>query len=346
MKERLEYIDMSRGLALLLVMVSHNGGVPFGGYYLMSYYIAVFFILSGLTYYPNKNKAIKKRFNQIIIPYFCYSGFLLIVSFFVMILKNDFSTRRIAQSIVGIIYSRNQIFPDGDIYMNIWNAPLWFLTAFFLSFCLLEYITQLEGMKKFRIEIICILLVVWYLFNKIPVLLPWSLDNVPIFVIFIYTAYWLKKPMEKVVGNMGQKVLIMLVSSVIYVIACNLNKGINLSLRNYGDYTGNDFVKAILLFVICFLGSVLLILLMSIIEKNITANKILSFVGKNTIDYLAIHLLILDMVKCLLKLVGMEATEGILFWIIVAIQDIIMILCSTVWVLMKRKIKNGVCRNL
>ena len=346
MKERFEYIDMSRGLALLLVVVSHNGGVPFGGYYLMSYYIAVFFILSGLTYYPNKNKAIEKRFNQILIPYFGYNGFLLIVSIFLMILKNDFSTRRIGQSIVGIIYSRNQIFPGGDVYMNIWNAPLWFLTAFFLTFCLVEYISRIEGMKKFRLEIVCILLAVWYLFNKIPILLPWSLDNVPIFAIFTYVAYWLKEPMKKVVGNTKLKVIIGLIFSIIYVIACNLNGGINLSLRNYGDYTGNDFVKAILLFVICFGGAVLLILLMSMIEKSTIANKTLSFVGKHTIDYLAIHLLILDMVKYLLKLVGMEATEGILFWIVIAIQDFIMILCSTVWVLAKSKIKNGVCKCL
>lgn len=339
MKERIGYLDMVRGFALLLVMISHNGGVPFGGYYLMSYYIAVFFVLSGLTYYPNRNKAIWKRAKQLLIPYFCYNGFLLVVFMFQMFFMNDFSVGKVEKSIIGIFYSRNYIIPSGENYMNIWNAPLWFLTAFFLTFCLIEFIFRIKGIKTFQFKIIFLLLIVWYFLNKLPVLLPWSLDNVPLFAIFTYTAFWLKEPLKKIVKNTKLKIFVIFVFSIIYIAACNLNGGINLSLRNYGDYTGNKVIKVMLLFGICFLGSLLLILLLSILEKNILINKILSFVGKHTIDYLAIHLLVLHMVKFLLKSVGLVAIGGIQFWLVIAIQDILMIFCSTVWVLAKKIIK-------
>ena len=76
-KERIRYLDIAKGISLLLVMVSHSCGIPFGmGKYFTAFYIQIFFILSGLTYKSGRTvgENIFKRFKGIIIPYFIYSG--------------------------------------------------------------------------------------------------------------------------------------------------------------------------------------------------------------------------------------------------------------------------------
>lgn len=69
--KRIRYLDIAKGISLLLIMVSHSCGMPFGSKYFTSFYIQIFFILSGLTYRRGRkvSENICKRFKAIVIPY-------------------------------------------------------------------------------------------------------------------------------------------------------------------------------------------------------------------------------------------------------------------------------------
>ena len=68
--KRIEYIDILRGIAMILVLIGHNDTILTN--YIYSFHIPLFFFISGLTYKGNSvslKEVIKKRFRNIVIPY-------------------------------------------------------------------------------------------------------------------------------------------------------------------------------------------------------------------------------------------------------------------------------------
>ena len=59
-KVHYQYLDIARGIGILLVMISHAHGLSG---YLINYYIPIFFIISGFTYHSGNSygQNIKKK---------------------------------------------------------------------------------------------------------------------------------------------------------------------------------------------------------------------------------------------------------------------------------------------
>lgn len=77
---RIEYIDIAKGIAILCVMISHFCG-GYGHQLLFSFEVPLFFFLSG--FFLSSTKApintIKKRFRQLMIPFFSLAAVVCIV---------------------------------------------------------------------------------------------------------------------------------------------------------------------------------------------------------------------------------------------------------------------------
>lgn len=133
-KKRLDYLDMTKGLGMILVLVGHLQGdsiFTFSPYiqplcaFIFSFHMPMFFIVSGILLAikndevkPFRNIA-KARFSGIMIPYCWFSFFYLLVVVYALV--------------VGEIQ-------PATLYLNIWYViscygmnVLWFLPALYLG---------------------------------------------------------------------------------------------------------------------------------------------------------------------------------------------------------------------
>ena len=133
-RKRLDYLDMTKGLGMILVLIGHLQGdsiFTFSPYiqplcvFIFSFHMPMFFIVSGILQAVKKDETkpfgelAKTRFKGIMVPYYWFSFFYLIV--------------------VVVALIKGEIAPQ-TLYLNIWYVlsgygmnVLWFLPALFLG---------------------------------------------------------------------------------------------------------------------------------------------------------------------------------------------------------------------
>lgn len=126
-KERINYIDYTKGYGILLIVLAHVVGYfnacnfLFG--YFESYSVTLFFIISGILIsfkgdkYEPWNVFLKKRFRSLLIPYIWFSAFNSILKLSVL-----FVTGRLTESVVHS--EMIELFITG-------NGTVWFLLTLF-----------------------------------------------------------------------------------------------------------------------------------------------------------------------------------------------------------------------
>jgi fucose 4-O-acetylase-like acetyltransferase len=123
MAKRIEYIDIARGLGILLVVMGHNDFAvisPLAYKVIYSFHMPLFFFLSGYFINPTVEfwTFFKKRFNSLLKPYF----FTLFLIYFVSISFGRIGFQTAIQRIVKSLY--------GTGYYIDW-VQLWFLPHLF-----------------------------------------------------------------------------------------------------------------------------------------------------------------------------------------------------------------------
>ena len=183
---RLNFIDISKGIGIILVILSHVYSP------LMQWaspcFIPIFFVVSG--YCTTHLISVKKKFVKLMLPYLIFTVILLVVYV-------DFKP----VNFIGAIYSRWCLYPidsTSNIYfLRSGNGPLWFLTSMFLAFCCYKII-QLSK-HPFRITIIYISIT--YILSYLPILLPWSVDTAFLMSVFILAGSFIRnvKMLDKLI---------------------------------------------------------------------------------------------------------------------------------------------------
>jgi len=222
--KRLAYIDIAKGIGIILVVLSHTVRADFM-YYTAAFFVPIFFFCSGYTSkpiadshpsphgssfspslqspLPSKGRGrggvspsisfipfisfishLKRVLTRLLKPYLFFSILLLLIF-------HDFSLRAIA----GIAYSRYCLYPFGttdDIchFMIVGNYPLWFLTAMAVAYVLYDL---LRFFPKYQYPLIALYLVATALMDHLPILLPWSIDTAPLFAIIIWAGQQVRR---------------------------------------------------------------------------------------------------------------------------------------------------------
>ncbi len=124
MSKRIEYIDIARGIGILLVVMGHNDFAvisPFAYKVIYSFHMPLFFFLSG--YFLNTAVGfwnfLKKRFNSLLKPYF----FTIFLIYFISISFGKVGFQNAITRIVKSLYG-------AGAYLD-W-VPLWFLPHLFV----------------------------------------------------------------------------------------------------------------------------------------------------------------------------------------------------------------------
>ena len=181
--KRILWIDAVKIAALLIVLCNHAGlSLGWGTYFGGMFYVAVFFVLSGCTYRCEAEKPLRavigKRARRLLLPYFGFNAFLLL--FFggkAALTGQAFPWGR---ELLGILYSRSYLYADGQegLMGGILNGPTWFLTGLFTALTGYEIAVRLAaGRRRVLLGILLGCIALALALQRLPVLLPWSLDT-------------------------------------------------------------------------------------------------------------------------------------------------------------------------
>ena len=302
---RKSYVDFAKCIAILFVLMNHIGlTIPYVSNFGGMFYVPIFFVLAGYTYHAKEESYISfvsKKAKRLLVPYLVAN----LVYFVFFFMKDDVLGNKVGleslKPLGGILYSRYSLYPiteeftKGNVYfLTIQNSPTWFLTALFLSYILFELVIRMansykkKGGDELVMAVACgLFLLVGLLFRyRCPILLPWSLDCVPFFTVYMMAGYYvshknLLEVIQEKKGIFPYFVFLVLVAVTIggYCIAGSAN----ISVANFGRYT--------LLGVLNGIVSSLLVLYISFGAKNLLP-KVLCTIGRNTLHILCYHLFV------------------------------------------------------
>ena len=270
---RLEWIDICRGIGILLVVLGHSAP-PFK-LYIYAFHIPLFFLVSGYLWnsrYSFKTTLVKSL-KRYIIPYFILSILnLCIEMFFLLIQKESFDV--VGKYIIGIIYSRG----NHEWMPNC--GPLWFLTALFCSI-LIYKIIDLSYKKMFTKSLtVVIVSVLGYVISLTDIpKMPWNLDVALVSVLFLHLGRIVKSVGIMETLKLPSKAML----SVVFAILSFVGVYFNQVEVNFVDNTYGNFFFMLL-------GSIPISLVVMIISErtsHLLKFKMLSFLGSHTLFIMA-----------------------------------------------------------
>jgi len=128
MTKRIEYIDIARGIGILLVVLAHNDFAYISGFghkLIYSFHMPLFFLLSG--YFLNTSipfiDFIKKRFNALLKPYF----FTLFLIYFTSVSFDNMSFETAIRRIVKALYGAGHYID----WVQLWFLPHLFVVSLY-----------------------------------------------------------------------------------------------------------------------------------------------------------------------------------------------------------------------
>lgn len=311
MKNRLDFIDIAKGLGIMLVIMGHieHDYVPFCG----SVHIPMFFVLSGYLCNLEKlqnekySNVVKKRAVRLLIPYFIYN-IVLYLKYLAKVVVSHGSIKDAIDAFAGFLYSSSILYKGVPANENFegfvfGNGPLWFLTAMVISsivfYAIVFYIL------KFRFDIFkvgicsCVLIALsWGLLKMLPVYLPWSMEMSLIGTVFMLFGLLIRQ--LNVVDFIRCKMYLPVLCVVIFALLHHVNGSANMAISVYG--------RSIILYVILgFLGSIIMIWLALILEKIDVLNRAVSYVGRKTLIILGLHMTIISLMVSVMSKLHLEA---------------------------------------
>lgn len=224
---QVEY-DIAKGIAISAVVMGHNGGILPGSSFISPYFMALFFIIAGIFY---KDNSVARAF-KLGSVYCQYTLFLFCISLITQ-------RKQWIHNLFGAFYGRYCFYPYYDkpniLLMTMENEQLWFLLALLWATLLFGIVLpRLDTVKKKVITVIILTIISWG-FTYLPILLPWSLDTVSAFTIFMLVGYWMKQySVFAMFYHCKYKYIIFVVLLMVYWSLHRKNIGILIAQREYG----------------------------------------------------------------------------------------------------------------
>lgn len=276
--QRIEFIDLAKGVCILLVVLQHIGlDVNFLG--MVSMRMPLYFVLSGLFFkdYGGFREFLIKKTNRLLIPFI----FFYLLGY-------------------AIYYGVNWIFPNDAIYgaynpnmilrvfngklRNYFNGPIWFLLALFwanLMFCVIALRIKKEWMRAL---IVVLIGAGGYYLGQQHIFLPFLIDISCSALPFFYLGYILRKSPLLYPNSLDKYNL--LIAATLYLIAATVDYccGCPRIWFHYNTFYGN--VGLAVLISGTSVGAVLFLC------KAVGRLPLISYIGHYSIIFLCLHHLI------------------------------------------------------
>ena len=285
---RMDWIDHVKGFTIFLVVYGHN--FPFTERYIYSFHMPLFFMLAGFFHPPGSIQNIKRRFNSIIVPYFCWALLLYIFWFFLGRQYGDSAHLDLSplKNFFGIFYVQ------GDRPFMDWGIPLWFLPALFCTFLLLTAIQKIKNVPL-KYIVLALTITAGLSFPRITVQpLPWSIDVAMAALAFYALGFFIFPLLRDLSKKSG--VIVFLVAGVVNLLLFSHNVKVDIYRSEYGNP---------MLFLLNGITGSLFVLMFF---KLFPVFKFLGVIGKFSLVILALQLFALTCIKFVLAF-GFGHTE-------------------------------------
>lgn len=312
MASRKAYIDTAKFLGIFLVLMNHiELIVPFVNFYGGMFYVPVFFVAAGLTFH-NKEEGLwvfaGKKAKRLLVPYFVCNGFLYVFFLGKSFMGQQGNGKELLTALTGIFYSRNSLYIPGcepNVYfMTILNSPAWFLTAIFLTYILLKYSFLITKGRKKELALFtaCMLFMGTALHYFCPVLLPWSLECVPLFYCYMIAGYFIRE--KRLLERKKLLYPLLLAGTPLFVLSCYINGSANISVGLFGKSVVlglfNGIFSSFLILFLCKAGE-------DILPKAFT--RFFSGLGSCTLPVLCCHMFVFALIKSGLSIILPVSTQ-------------------------------------
>lgn len=283
MKKRIEYIDIARGLGIMLVVIGHSGS-PFRNIIYL-FHMALFYFISGYFYKDeysyNPLSFLKKRIKNLYIPFIKYGLIFLC-------LHNLFK----GMYIYGSTIKYYDLIKFIKCLINILTfqnteellGTFWFLSSLFIieicfsliSFFIQKFIKKRKELIRFLIMLLCNFL--GYMLSLYNICLTRNSHTALSVLWIFYLGYMFKIYEDKIKNN-----IYLLILSFCTLILFNCYGRIEL----YQNHYENPFYLFI-----CSISGIYMILYISklLCIKKINVNFI-KYLGRHTLPIMALHLL-------------------------------------------------------
>lgn len=296
--QRIKSVDIAKGLGILLVVFGHqidyfHAPVPGAYSYIYLFHVPLFFFLSGLFFREQENlwTTVKKKFMRLYLPYLLANIFFFFVEM-VRVWK------------LGDAY-------DGDLgWGNLWEAvlglwpvpsmfsrPTWFILVLFRICILYKLIQYLAGGRKWIMAIVSVALGIVG-----AVVAPGNcmLGQTLVALSFLSLGHICGTKFiadSKVFNVVPSAVLSVILLPVLFVI----------SRHQQTNIAVNVYDSPALLFTGALLGIAMIMCVSKLIENLPLTTRVLSFVGKYTLQIMIWHIFIMKILFTAAEYAGLES---------------------------------------
>ena len=283
--KRLEYIDIAKGIGMIMVVLGHIRILPDLVYRIIfSVHMPLFFILSGycFTFRPEEKirTFFKKNARQLLLPYFLTSCIIVILKVIVALIQGYDILKTLEGWWLTIIYGSGARIPGQLEDLLIPIGAIWFLLALFIGRMLLKCIlySRVPWLWSLILFFAGYVTADYFWF-------PFSIQPGLCSVLFLYIGYAIKqgdmfdqKKIRFPVRILAAAVWVYCIINCghLYMVECSYENGIL-------DITG----------AVC--GTYTIVYICQLIEKYIgILKKPLAFIGRISLGVLCAHLLVLQ----------------------------------------------------
>lgn len=274
---RIEWVDISKGIAMLLVMIGHSGIAEPVNAWLYSFHMPLFFFLSGYVFSVNKYKTFgsffRKKFSTLFIPLLIF-GIVIKVWQFVFMPTHDFAA-----------LGKNIILSFLLELRGKYSMTLWFLLCLF--FVQIEYWFVLKITKhnvKSQLIILTAASIIGYMYLRIvDKIFPWCLDTTLFAIGFFGIGYIIRNNKNNIIEYCS-KWTVLFASLAVNILTVVVNWNL---CYEYPNLYANEIGIYPLFYIGAFSGIIFIIALVNKVRCKLF--KLFDFMGKNSITFYAVH---------------------------------------------------------
>lgn len=319
-KQRIDYIDVAKGLCMILVVWQHTHtyylDLQTGEFYMESFRMPLFFLISGMFFkmYSGLGFFVKKKINSLLIPFLFFYLTLSVLLPNILYISGYEGLRE--SSSLGWKSLFNCIFQK--VYSN---STVWFLLALlwlnFIFYGINFFAKRFsEGKQVFLIaffSMACGLLGFYLGLNRIFV---WAnFDNALTATPFFFFGFWLKNK-TNIVTNPPKKVPLVLFLSFCMFYIYLFSHGLSFKQNKWEM---EDFIP---LYTCGVVGSLGIISLSRILEKS----RLLKYYGENSLIILCLQMPVIQVMNIIVKQLSLnEMWEFLLTFVFVMIAFLFVI---------------------
>lgn len=289
---RYEYIDITKGIGILLVVWAHILLVGWTHRFIYAFHMPLFFFMSGYLFnsvkYHSFKDFLKKRFRRLIIPYLIYS----VSTWAIWAIFRYLTHSNVESYFMPLLQT---VIAQGSGEFLVHNSALWFIPCLFAVEIIYYYICKAGDIAAI---VLCIAFAVFnsimasifgesYMFT-----LPWNLDAAFYALPFYGIANIIHKhhSNEQLLAKVNQNRIIAITTTVVLTaILYYLSVFFQECSMGSSSYQCEIYVFIFRAFIGCFALIIFSMLLANLHVPKFITNS-LSWCGKNSLDIMCLHI--------------------------------------------------------